>query len=102
MNKQIQMLYGVNPALKIHTGGCVFFGYLMVHCKSSKQNINTKSSTKAKLVGVDHYLPYSIWICLFMGAQGYDIKKNILFQDDQIAVKVEENGKKSCTGNSRQ
>ena len=37
-----------------------------------------------------------------MGAQGYDIKHNNLFQDDQSAVKVEKNGKKSGTGNSRQ
>ena len=36
-----------------------------------------------------------------MGAQGYDIKKNILFRDNQSAIKMEKNGKKSCTGKSR-
>ena len=35
-----------------------------------------------------------------MGAQGYDIKKNILFQDNQSAIKMKNNGKMS-TGNSR-
>ena len=36
-----------------------------------------------------------------MVEQGYDIKQNILFQDNQSAIKMEKKGKKSCTGNSR-
>ena len=56
----VDAAYGVNPALKSHTGGCVSFGCGMVHCKSSKKNINTKSLTGAKLVGVSDYLPYII------------------------------------------
>ena len=36
-----------------------------------------------------------------MGAQGYDIKQNILFQDNQSAINMEKDGKESCTGNSR-
>ena len=34
------------------------------------------------------YLPYNMYICLFMGAQEYDIKQNILFQDNQIVIKM--------------
>ena len=47
------------------------------------------------------YLPYNIWICLLMGSQVYDIKQNILFLDNQSSINMEKNGKKSCTGNSR-
>ena len=36
-----------------------------------------------------------------MGAQGYDIKQNILFQDNYSAINMEKNGNKSFTGNSR-
>ena len=36
-----------------------------------------------------------------MGAQGYGIKQKTLFQDNQSAIKMEQNGKKSCTGKSR-
>ena len=43
--------YGVHPDLKIHTGGCMSFGYRMVHCKSRKQKLNEKNSTKAEEVG---------------------------------------------------
>ena len=36
-----------------------------------------------------------------MGAQGYDIKKNILFQYNQISIKMIINGRNLCTGKSR-
>ena len=36
-----------------------------------------------------------------MEAQGYKISDNILFQDNQSAIKLEENGKRSSTGNTR-
>ena len=36
-----------------------------------------------------------------MGAQVYDIKKNVLFQDNQSAINMNENSKKFCTGYSR-
>ena len=34
-----------------------------------------------------------------MGAQGYDIKQNILLQDNQSAINNEKN--RTCTGNSK-
>ena len=49
---QVDTTYGVHPNLKIHTGACKYFGYGMVHCKSRKQKLNTKSSTASEVVGV--------------------------------------------------
>ena len=43
--------------------------------------IEYKSSTGAKLVAVIDYLPYNIWICLCMVAQGYEIKNKSLFSE---------------------
>ena len=71
-------LFGVHLNLKGHTNGGMQFVYWVVHCKSRKQKLNTKSLTEARLVGLSDYLPYIIWIVLFMGAQGYDIQQNIL------------------------
>ena len=85
--------YVVHPYLKIHTGGCMSFKYGMVHSKSSNKKLNRKSSTKAGVVGVSDYLTYNIWICLFMVAQEYNIKQNILFQDNQSAIKMEKTGR---------
>ena len=61
----------------------------MVRCKYSNQELNTKNSTEAEVFGVSDYLPYNILICLLMGAQGYDIKQNIFFQNNQSAINME-------------
>ena len=37
----------------------------------------------------------------FLKYQGYNIKEKILHQDNQSAMKMEINGRNSCTGNSR-
>jgi hypothetical protein len=84
-----------------HTGGIISMGKGMIHCKSSTQKINTKSTTESELVGVNEYLLYDIWYILFFRAQGCKIKQNILFQDNESAIKMEVNGRNSCTGNSR-
>ena len=76
-------------------------GWGVLHARSSKQKLNTKSSTEAELVGVSEYLPYNIWLLNFMRAQGYDIKYNVLYQDNESAIRMEKNGRNSCTGNSR-
>ena len=72
----------------------------MVHYNSSKQKMNTKSSTGAKIVSVSDYLPYNIFICLFMETQGCDIKQNIIFQYNHIIIIMDKNGNISCTSNS--
>ena len=72
-----------------------------LHAKSSKQKLNTKSSTEAELVGVSEYLIYNIWTIMFLDAQGYLLSSNILKQDNESAIRMERNGRNSCTGNSR-
>ena len=70
----VDAIYGLQPYLKINTGSGISFGYGMGLCKAIKQKKNKKISTEAKVVGVSDYLPYNIWICLFMEAYIYDIK----------------------------
>ena len=77
------------------------FGIRALHTKSTKQKLNTKSSTEAELVGVSEYLPYHIWLINFLKHQGYDVKEKLLFQDDESTIRMEVNGRNSCTGNSR-
>ena len=94
----VNAAYVVHPDLKIHTGGCMSFGYGMIHFNQSNQKLNTKCSTEAEVVGVSDCLTYNIWIFLLIESQGCDIKQNILFQDNQSAIKMNRNGNKSCTG----
>ena len=97
----VDAAYAVHPDMRSHTGGTMSFGTGVIHTKSSKQKLNTKSSTEAELVGVSKYLPYHIWLVNFLQYQGYDIKNKILYQDNQSAIRMEKNGRNSCTGNSR-
>ena len=97
----VDATYRVQPNLNIHTSDGMSFGYGLVHYKSSKKELNEKRSTKAKVVWVIDYLPYTIWIFLFMESHGYEIKQNIKFQDNHNAIRTEKNGKKSCTGKYR-
>lgn len=57
-------------------------------CKSSKQKLNTKSSTEAELVGASVYLPNTIvWMKTFLEAQGYTITDNLFEQDNESAIR---------------
>jgi hypothetical protein len=69
--------------------------------KSFKQKLNTKSSTEAELVGASDYLPYPIWAKTFLAAQGYALKENVFYQDNQSTIRLEKNRRKSCGPKSR-
>ncbi|KAG7367995.1 hypothetical protein IV203_030738 [Nitzschia inconspicua] len=88
--------YAVHPDFQSHTGGAVSLGLGTFMCKSQKQNLNTKSSTEAELVGASDYLPSTIWAKLFMEAQGYPITVNDFAQDNESAMKLELNGRASA------
>jgi hypothetical protein len=93
--------HAIHEDKKGHTGGLMSLGRGILHGKSSKQKMNTRSTTESELVGVSEYLPYDLWQVNFYKEQGYDITKNVIFQDNQSAIKMEVNGRNSCTGNSR-
>ena len=38
---------------------------------------------------------------MFLEEQGYEINKNMIFQDNQSTIRMAKNGKDSCTRNSR-
>ena len=98
----IDAAYAVHSDMRSHTGGIMFMGVGTVHGKSGVQKLSTRSSTEAELVGVSEYLLYNIWIMNFMDIQGLKIKNNILYQDNQSVIRMEQNRRYSCTGNSRQ
>ena len=93
--------YAVHEDMKSHTGGTTSLGVGTVSSKSSAQRLNVKSATEAELVAMSEYLPYDIWIKNFLIEQGYDVNENTMFQDNQSAIRMEINGRNSCTGNSR-
>ena len=123
--------FAVHQNMRSHTGGVLTFGHGAVISISTKQKINTKSSTEAELVGVDDILPFNIWCHYFLQWQGlhsqghdneairkltqYDVKpnddgtfhttyighNNVLYQDNTSSIKLENNGKMSSTKRTR-
>ena len=56
----IDAAFAVHMDMRSHTGGLTSFGRGMIHCRSSKQKLNTKSSTEAEVVGVSEYIPFNM------------------------------------------
>ena len=68
--------------MKSHTGGVMSFGTGGFVWKSSKQKLSTESSTDAEVVGGSDYLPNTLWVQVFLGAQGYEMDTCIFEQNN--------------------
>eukprot|EP00980_Cylindrotheca_fusiformis_P020849 scaffold7838_cov89-Cylindrotheca_fusiformis.AAC.1 len=93
--------YGVHPDLRSHTGATMMMGKGSLYSKSMKQKINTRSSTEAELVGVNDAMSLILWTRNFLEAQGYDVTDNVVWQDNQSAMLLENNGTRSSTKRTR-
>jgi len=87
--------YGVHEDCKGHTGGTMTLGKGHPYSASTKQKLNTRSSTEAELIGVDDLMPMILWTRMFIEAQGYEVEDNIIFQDKKSTMLLAENGKAS-------
>ena len=79
-----------------HTGSTFMMGDGAITSLSRKQGMNTRSSTKAEVVAADKIISPMIWTQLFLKAQGYPVKENILYQDNKSTMLLETNGCKSA------
>ena len=64
---------------------------------STKQKLNTRSSTISEVVAVDDMIPQILWTGLFMQEQGIKVTDNILYQDNKSAILLEKNGRASSS-----
>ena len=63
---------------------------------SRKQKLNTRSSTEAELLAVDDVIVMVLWTQLSLEQQGYVVRRNIIFQDNQSAIQLETTGRRSA------
>ena len=68
---------------------------------SSKQKLNSRSSTDAELIGADDVMSPMLWTRLFLEAQGVDVQENILHQDNKSTIILAEKGKSSSGKRTR-
>ena len=94
-------VFAVHQDMKSHTGGVMTMGKGCMITMSSKQKINTKSSTVAELVGADDVMGPLLWTKNFLEAQGYKSQKTVLYQDNTSAMLLEKNGRESASKRTR-
>jgi hypothetical protein len=87
----VNATYAVHDDMKSHTGGCTSLGTGVFFTRSSKQKLNTKSSTEAELVSASDHLPHTLWAKSFLTAQGYTIHNHMFHQDNMSAIQLEKN-----------
>jgi hypothetical protein len=88
----IDVSYAVHPDMKSHTDGCMMLDKGTTYGASTKEKLNSKSSTKLELVGVSDMMPQVLWTCYFLKAQGYDVSNSIVYQDNQSTMLLKKNG----------
>jgi hypothetical protein len=93
--------FAVHPDMKSHTGGMMSLGRGAVHGTSTRQKINTTSSTEAEVVGLHEVLPQILWTRYFLEAQGYGVEESIIYQDNQSAILLAKNGRGSSSKRTR-
>ena len=89
--------FAVHPNMRGHSGGGLSLGRGFPVVSSTKQKLNTRSSTETEIVGVDDFMPAICWTRYFMKAQGYEVRDNVLFQDNKSSMLLEKNGKASSS-----
>jgi hypothetical protein len=62
----IDASFGIHFDYKSHTGVCIFVGFGVIFAKSTKQKLNSKSSTEAELIAASDGAAYVIGIRNFM------------------------------------
>ena len=93
--------FAVHPDFKSHTRAVMTMGEGMIQTICSKQKLNMRSLVESELVGGDDSITKILWTHLFIKAQGYKIKKNILYQDNKSTILLIKNSCKSTGKRSR-
>ena len=93
--------FGVHDDCRSHTGAVMMMNHGAVFALSSKQKLNTRSSTETELVGVNDAMTMILWMKHFIEAQGYPVHENIIYQDNESAMRLEKYGRQSSGKKTR-
>ena len=85
--------YGIHPDARSQTGGTASLLKVSFISTSIKQILNTRSLTETELVAADDLMPHLCWTNYFLGCQGYNINSTIMYQDNQSAILLDDNGR---------
>jgi hypothetical protein len=91
----IDVVFVVHAYMKSHTGAAFTMGKGAIMSSSTKQKVNSRSSTESELIGADDKIAKILWTKRFLEWQEFMVKLNIIYQDNTGTIKLEENGKGS-------
>ncbi len=97
----IDVAFDVHLDMKSHTGSVFTLGKGAIMSNSTKQKINTRSSTKAKMVAVNDKISKVIRTKRFVEHQGFKVNLNIIYQGNESTLKLLKNKKESCGKQTR-
>ena len=89
--------HAVHADLRGQSGGCMMMDKGAIISGSTRQKINTRSSTETELVAADDFMPMLLWTRYFLEGQGYGSVDTVLYQDNQSAILLEKNGRLSSS-----
>jgi hypothetical protein len=96
----IDAAFAVHTDMKSQTGAIFTLGKGAVSSSSTKQKVNSRSSTESELNGLDDKVSKILWTKRFVECQGFEVK-NIVLQDNTSTMKLALNGKESCGKRTR-
>ena len=97
----IDGVFATHRDMRSHTGGAMSLGKGSIYGTSTRQKLNTRSSTEAELVAVDDCMSQILWTRYFRDAQGCNINDCIVYQDNKSAILMEQNGRASSSKRTR-
>jgi hypothetical protein len=93
--------FAVHPNMREHAGGGLTMGRGYPISVSTKQKLNTRSSTESELVGINDMMPIILWTRYFLLSQGYGVVENLLLQDNKNSILLERNGRALSSKHTR-
>jgi hypothetical protein len=93
--------FAVHNDKKSHTGAIMSLGGGAIISISTKQKVNTQSSTEAELVSIDDVILKVVWTKLFIEAQCFTVNHNTIMCDNISSMKLEIYGKTSSGKQTR-
>ena len=81
--------------MKSHTGINLTMGKGTIYGGSLKHKLNSKSSTKAKLISVSDEINQVLWTKYFLECRGYVVNSSTIYQDNEASILLERNSTRS-------
>ena len=97
----IDASYGTHHDYKSHSGVLISVGRGPIYCSSSKQKLNSKSSTESEMIAVSDGMNHVLWLRNLLQAQGYNLPPSTIFQDNMSAISLFKTGKSQSSTRTR-